>query len=77
MGNTIIPMIAGLLECVGRVSVAVFLPRAMGEYGLFYAEWERAKGVPSFKSRFITEASMLQSSRFILMAGIFPIITRQ
>ena len=38
MGNTIIPMIAGLLECVGRVSVAVFLPRAMGEYGLFYAE---------------------------------------
>ncbi len=38
MGNTIIPMIAGLLECVGRVSVALFLPRIVGEYGLFFAE---------------------------------------
>lgn len=38
MGNTVMPMIAGLLECVGRVSVAVFLPRVMGEFGLFFAE---------------------------------------
>ncbi len=38
MGNTVIPMVAGLLECVGRISVALFLPRIMGEYGLFYAE---------------------------------------
>lgn len=38
MGNTMMPMIAGLLECVGRVSVAVFLPRVMGEFGLFFAE---------------------------------------
>ena len=38
MGNTVIPMIAGLLECVGRVSVALFLPKIMGEYGLFFAE---------------------------------------
>ena len=38
MGNTVIPMVAGLLQCVGRISVALFLPRIMGEYGLFYAE---------------------------------------
>ena len=38
MGNTVIPMVAGLLECMGRISVALFLPRIMGEYGLFYAE---------------------------------------
>ena len=38
MGNTIIPMLAGLLECVGRVSVALLLPKIMGEYGLFFAE---------------------------------------
>lgn len=38
MGNTIIPMLAGILECVGRVSVAVLLPKIMGEFGLFFAE---------------------------------------
>lgn len=38
MGNTVIPMIAGILECVGRISVAVFLPSIMGEFGLFFAE---------------------------------------
>lgn len=38
LGNTVIPMLAGFLECVGRVSVAVFLPGIMGETGLFFAE---------------------------------------
>ena len=38
IGNTVIPMIGGLLECAGRVSVALFLPKVMGEYGLFFAE---------------------------------------
>lgn len=38
MGNTMVPMLAGFLECVGRVSVALFLPKVMGEYGLFFAE---------------------------------------
>lgn len=38
MGNTLVPMAAGLLECVGRVSVALLFPRLMGETGLFFAE---------------------------------------
>jgi len=38
MGNTIVPMIAGIMECVGRISVALLLTRVMGEYGLFFAE---------------------------------------
>ena len=27
MGNTIVPMIAGIMECVGRISVALLLTR--------------------------------------------------
>ena len=38
MGNTLVPMAAGLLECVGRVSVALLFPRLRGETGLFFAE---------------------------------------
>ncbi|MCI8598743.1 MAG: MATE family efflux transporter [Lachnospiraceae bacterium] len=38
IGNTIVPMVAGFLECVGRVSVALILPNIIGESGLFYAE---------------------------------------
>ncbi len=38
MGNTIIPMISGFLECAGRVSVAFFMPKLIGETGLFWAE---------------------------------------
>lgn len=38
MGNTIVPMIAGIMECAGRISVALLLTRVMGEYGLFFAE---------------------------------------
>lgn len=38
MGNTTVPMAAGLLECVGRVSVALLFPEFLGETGLFFAE---------------------------------------
>ena len=38
MGNTVVPMVAGLLECGGRISVALLLPKIMGGYGLFFAE---------------------------------------
>ena len=38
MGDTVVPMISGMVEFVMRVSAAVFLPRFMGQEGVFYAE---------------------------------------
>lgn len=38
MGDTIIPMVSGMVEFVMRVSAAIFLPRLIGQEGIFYAE---------------------------------------
>ena len=38
MGDTVVPMISGMVEFAMRVSAAVFLPRLMGQEGVFYAE---------------------------------------
>lgn len=38
LGNTIIPMISGVVEFFIRVGVALFLPRIIGTDGIFYAE---------------------------------------
>ena len=38
LGNTIIPMLSGGTEFVMRVGVALLLPLAIGEDGIFYAE---------------------------------------
>lgn len=38
LGNTTIPMLSGFSEMVLRVSVAMFLPKLIGQNGLFYAE---------------------------------------
>ena len=38
LGNTIIPMISGIIEFFVRVGVALFLPMFMGQNGIFYAE---------------------------------------
>lgn len=38
LGNAVVPMVAGFLECVGRVSIALMLPGLVGEIGLFFAE---------------------------------------
>ena len=38
LGNTIIPMISGIVEFFVRVGIALFLPKLMGQNGIFYAE---------------------------------------
>lgn len=38
MGNTIIPLISGFVELTMRLLTAVFLPRFVGEYGIYFAE---------------------------------------
>ena len=38
MGNTVLPMVSGIAEFVMRALTAVFLPRFIGETGIFYAE---------------------------------------
>lgn len=38
MGDTVMPMVSGMVEFAMRVSAAIFLPRLMGQEGIFYAE---------------------------------------
>jgi len=38
LGNTLLPMLSGVLEFVMRVFAALALPRFVGESGIFYAE---------------------------------------
>lgn len=38
LGNTVIPMASGIAEFLMRISVALFLPRVIGQNGIFYAE---------------------------------------
>lgn len=38
LGNTVIPMISGVVELVMRVGVALFLPMLIGQDGIYYAE---------------------------------------
>ena len=38
LGNTMIPLASGIAEFVMRISVAVLLPKLIGEDGIFYAE---------------------------------------
>lgn len=38
LGNTIVPLISGIVELVMRVGVALLLPLVIGEQGIFYAE---------------------------------------
>ena len=38
MGNTVLPMASGIAEFVMRALTALFLPRMIGESGIFYAE---------------------------------------
>lgn len=38
MGNTVLPMVSGIVEFVMRAATAVLLPRLIGETGIFYAE---------------------------------------
>lgn len=38
MGDTIVPMISGILELVMRISVALLLPLLLGQTGIYFAE---------------------------------------
>ncbi len=38
MGNTVLPMISGIIQLFMRSGTAVFLPRLIGKTGIFYAE---------------------------------------
>lgn len=38
LGNTIMPMVSGVVEFMMRVGAAVFLPKIVGQEGIFYAE---------------------------------------
>ena len=38
LGDTVIPMVSGIVEFLMRISVAVFLPMLLGQEGIFYAE---------------------------------------
>ena len=38
LGNTLIPLASGIAEFIMRVSVALLLPKLIGEDGIYYAE---------------------------------------
>lgn len=38
LGNTMIPMLSGVMEFFVRVGVALLLPKFIGQNGIFYAE---------------------------------------
>lgn len=38
LGNTVIPLVSGIVEFMMRIGVALLLPRWMGQNGIFYAE---------------------------------------
>lgn len=38
MGDTVLPMLSGVVEFLMRTGAALFLPLAMGQEGIFYAE---------------------------------------
>ena len=38
MGNTTLPMVSGIAEFAMRTSAALYLPRVLGETGIFFAE---------------------------------------
>lgn len=38
MGNTLIPLVSGIVELTMRILSALFLPRVIGEYGVYFAE---------------------------------------
>ena len=38
LGNTLIPMLSGIVEFFVRIGVALLLPLVMGTDGIFYAE---------------------------------------
>ena len=38
MGNTTLPMVSGVAEFIMRTTAALYLPRVIGESGIFYAE---------------------------------------
>ena len=38
LGNTMIPMLSGVVEFFVRVGVALLLPKLVGQNGIFYAE---------------------------------------
>lgn len=38
MGDTVIPMISGIIELIMRISVILLLPRIIGEAGIYFAE---------------------------------------
>lgn len=38
MGDTVIPMVSGIVELIMRTSTILFLPLLVGEYGLYFAE---------------------------------------
>ena len=39
LGNTLIPLASGSAEFIMRVSVALLLPKMIGEDGIYYAEF--------------------------------------
>ncbi len=48
MGNTMIPMISGVVELIMRIAAALILPAFIGEYGVYFAEvaaWAGAAGL--------------------------------
>ena len=38
LGDTVMPMVSGIVEFLMRIGVAIFLPALMGQEGIFYAE---------------------------------------
>lgn len=38
MGDTVLPMLSGVVEFLMRTGAAIILPLAMGQEGIFYAE---------------------------------------
>ena len=38
MENTVIPMVSGIVELIMRISIALYLPRLIGQDGIYYAE---------------------------------------
>ncbi len=60
LGDTVIPMVSGFVEMAVRITVALLLPLAMGQDGIYYAEVGAWTGA----------AALLVSSYFVRIHGL-------
>ena len=80
MGDTVIPMVSGMVEFGMRVSAAIFLPRFIGQEGIFYAEilaWSESVGRVSVPSVLFPLQENINAKKARKATKIFFIFTTE